>query len=199
MVFAAFHVGKIAGTVPGGWWLAAQDATRVAARARRLAGISPDLATAIAAVQRSATALGATLTPDDVAIRRAGDSMKRLDAMVETMRRDGTLRVFNARYQAGRAAAAAEGKGFMSFGVARARFKKALRGVNERPRTVCSILLSNSRKLGGTGRYDAVLWDQKTPNNRDFLGRRVTSELQNRGSIALETRQQIQAELSPPN
>jgi len=45
---------------------------------------------AIAAVQRSATALGATLTPDDIAIRRAGDSMKRLDAMVETMRRDGT-------------------------------------------------------------------------------------------------------------
>ena len=54
---------------------------------------------------------------------RAGDSMKRLDAMVETMRRDGTI---NARYQAGRAAAAAEGKGFMSFGVAMARFKKAL-------------------------------------------------------------------------
>lgn len=52
--------------------------------------------------------------------------MKRLDAMVETLRRDGTLRVFNARYRAGRAAAAAEGKGFMSFGVAMARFKKAL-------------------------------------------------------------------------
>ena len=62
-----------------------------------------------------------------------------------------------------------------------------------------TILLPNSRKLGGTGRYDAVLWDQKTPNNRNFLGRRVTTELQNRGSIALETRQQIQAELSPPN
>jgi hypothetical protein len=31
MVFAAFHVGKIAGTVAGGWWLAAQDAARVAA------------------------------------------------------------------------------------------------------------------------------------------------------------------------
>src|SRR5258705_2687147 len=40
----AFHVGKIAGTVAGGWWLAAQGAARVAARARRLAGISPDLA-----------------------------------------------------------------------------------------------------------------------------------------------------------
>jgi hypothetical protein len=31
MVFAAFHVGKIAGTLAGGWWLAAQDAARVAA------------------------------------------------------------------------------------------------------------------------------------------------------------------------
>jgi hypothetical protein len=36
-------LGKIAGTVAGGWWLAAQDAVRVAARARRRAGISPDL------------------------------------------------------------------------------------------------------------------------------------------------------------
>ena len=36
MVFAAFHVGKIAGTVAGGWWLAAQDAApgRVANRDR---------------------------------------------------------------------------------------------------------------------------------------------------------------------
>jgi hypothetical protein len=41
----SIHVGKIAGTVAGRWWLAAQDAARVAARARRLAGISPDLAT----------------------------------------------------------------------------------------------------------------------------------------------------------
>jgi hypothetical protein len=61
MVFAAFHVGKIAGTVAGGWWLAAQDAAHVAARARRLAGISPDLATTghRGGAQRSATALGA--------------------------------------------------------------------------------------------------------------------------------------------
>jgi hypothetical protein len=103
----SIHVG-IAGPVSGRWWLAAQDAARVAARARRLAGKSPDLAQpAIAAVQRSATALGATLTPDDVAIRRAGDSMKRLDATVEQMRRNGTLRILNAGYKAGRGAAAA--------------------------------------------------------------------------------------------
>jgi len=44
----------------------------------------------------------------------------------QQMRRDGTLQEFNARYKAGRAAAIAEGKGYMGFGVAMARFKKAL-------------------------------------------------------------------------
>jgi hypothetical protein len=48
------------------------------------------------------------LTRDDVAIGRAGDAM---DVLVEQMLRDGTLREFNCRYKAGRAAAAAEGKG----------------------------------------------------------------------------------------
>src|SRR6266404_1923821 len=67
-----------------------------------------------------------------------------------------------------------------------------------------TILLPNSRILGGTGRYDAVLWDQKPPTrgtswDGTLRERTATSELQNRGSIALETRQQIQAELSPPN
>lgn len=37
--------------------------------------------------------------------------------MIETMRRDGTLREFNARYKAGRAAAAAEGRGNNDFAV----------------------------------------------------------------------------------
>jgi hypothetical protein len=48
-------VGKTAkGTVAARWWIATQDAQRVAAQARRCAGESPDIATAIAAVQRSA-------------------------------------------------------------------------------------------------------------------------------------------------
>jgi len=48
---------------------------------------------------------------------RASAAVVRLDAMIETMRRDGTLREFNARYKAGRAAAAAEGRGYMNFAV----------------------------------------------------------------------------------
>jgi hypothetical protein len=39
--------------------------------------------------------------------------------MISNMRRDGSLAAFNARYRAGRAAALAEGRGFMSYGNAR--------------------------------------------------------------------------------
>src|SRR5258705_8652680 len=55
-------------------------------------------AKAIAAVARSAS-IGATLTPDDVAISRADGATRRLDAMIEQMRRDGSLRGFNAAYK----------------------------------------------------------------------------------------------------
>ena len=50
-------------------------------------------------------------------LRIVSAAVVRLDAMIETMRRDGTLREFNARYKAGRAAAAAEGRGYMNFAV----------------------------------------------------------------------------------
>jgi hypothetical protein len=57
--------------------------------------------------------------------RHLGSDARRLDVMVETMRRDGTLRMFNARYRAGRAAAQAEGKTFMNYNTAIARLKRA--------------------------------------------------------------------------
>jgi len=43
------------GTVAARWWIAAQDAPRVAAQARQFAGVTPDVSTATAAVQRSAS------------------------------------------------------------------------------------------------------------------------------------------------
>jgi hypothetical protein len=110
--------GKITGTVAGRWWLNARNATRVAREARRFAGANPDASTATAALQRAAGSLGATLTPDDVAIGRAGDAIARLDALIETLRRNGTLREFNAAYKSRRAAAVAPGKGYMAFHVA---------------------------------------------------------------------------------
>jgi hypothetical protein len=75
---------------------------------------------------RSAASLGATLTADDVAIGRANAAVVRLDAMVEQMRRDGTLQEFNRRFKAGRAAALARGEGYMNFAVAMKRLKAAL-------------------------------------------------------------------------
>jgi hypothetical protein len=66
------------------------------------------------------------LTPDDVAISRASAAVIRLDAMIEQMRRDGTLQEFNSRYKRGRAAALAEGRGFMNYGLAMVRLKRAL-------------------------------------------------------------------------
>jgi hypothetical protein len=59
--------------------------------------------------------LQATLAPDDVAIARASAAVIRLDVMLEHMRSDS-----NTRYKRGRAAAA-EGHGFMTFGVAMTR------------------------------------------------------------------------------
>jgi hypothetical protein len=79
------------------------------------AGVNPDVAAAIAALARAAASLGATLTDDATAIARASAAVVRLDAMVERMRRDGTLAEFNARYKRGRAAALAEGRGFMGY------------------------------------------------------------------------------------
>ena len=114
------------GRIIARWWLHAQDVASVASAARRLAGAGADAAEAIAAVQRAAGVLRATLTDDDDAIRRADYSMQRLDLVFEEMRRDGTLRIFNTRFKAGRAAAAAEGRGFIGYNTALARLKLQL-------------------------------------------------------------------------
>jgi hypothetical protein len=48
--------------------------------------------------------------------------------MVETMRRNGALREFNAAYKIRRAGGTARSEGFMGIGIAMARFKRALMG-----------------------------------------------------------------------
>jgi hypothetical protein len=107
----SIHTGsKITGTVVARWWIAARDAPRVSTAARQGAGANPDVSTATATLARAAASLGATLTDDATAISRASAAVVRLDAMLESMRRDGTLQEFNARYRAGRAAAIAEGR-----------------------------------------------------------------------------------------
>jgi hypothetical protein len=86
------------------WWTAGPDAARIASRAT----------------------LRASLTPDDIAIARASAAMVRLDAMIESMRQNGQLREFNRQYKLRRAAALADGRGYMNFSVAMARLKLAL-------------------------------------------------------------------------
>jgi hypothetical protein len=122
----AITTSKITGTVVARWWIAARDAPRVAKAARQCAGANPNLPAATAALARSAAAVGATLTPDDIAISRASAAVTRLDVMVEQMRRSGQLQEFNSRYKRGRAGALAEGRGFMTYGIAMARLKAAL-------------------------------------------------------------------------
>jgi hypothetical protein len=117
---------KITGTVAARWWIAAADAARVAGSARQCAGADPDVATATAAVLRSAASLRATLTPDDVAIARAGAAMARLDEYLASLKGTGTLKEFNRRYKRGREAARAQGQGFMGYSTAMARLKLAL-------------------------------------------------------------------------
>ena len=55
---------------------------RLGASARKATAVAvnPDLSTATAAVHRSAASLGATLTPGDIAMERAGGAAARLDA-----------------------------------------------------------------------------------------------------------------------
>jgi hypothetical protein len=43
-------------------------------------------------VHRSAASIGATLTPGDIAIERAGHAAARLDAYLDAMKRSGVLR-----------------------------------------------------------------------------------------------------------
>ena len=68
------------------WRVDRSKAVPVARAARRFAGANPDLSTATAAVHRSAASLGATLTPGDIAIERAGDAAARLDAYLDSPR-----------------------------------------------------------------------------------------------------------------
>jgi hypothetical protein len=108
------------------WWINERDAAPVGKAARRHAGRDPDLSAATAAVHRSAASLGATLTPRDIAIERAGDAAARLDSHIEAMRGSGVLKEFNAAFKRRRMEATMRGKGFMTYANAMTRLRRAL-------------------------------------------------------------------------
>ena len=98
----------------------------IARRARRFAGVRPDLPTATAAVERSAAIVGATLTPGDVAIERAEGVAQKLDSYIAAMRQSGQLVEFNRQYKRRRMEATLCGRVFMSYAAALARLQRAL-------------------------------------------------------------------------
>jgi hypothetical protein len=107
-------------------WVNAEVATAVARRARKLAGDSPDVATAMEAIAQAAADYRVKLTPNDVAISRARATLQAIDSQLEAMMAGGMLRMFNAEYKRRRMKAAANGQGFLSFRVATVRLRQAI-------------------------------------------------------------------------
>jgi hypothetical protein len=108
------------------FWLLQDRARAVAAKARGLMAGGADVEGAVAALREAAVQLRVTLTAHDVAMARAGAAAHRLDAIVETLRACGMMREFTRQYKLRRAAATARGEGFMSYGNAELRLKRAL-------------------------------------------------------------------------
>jgi hypothetical protein len=110
-------------SVPATYWVSAEVATAVARRARKIAGDSPDVATATDALALAAAQCRVKLTPNDIAIERAQGAARKLDAYLSG---HGVLREFNRAFKRRREAATMQGKGFMSYGAAASRLRKAL-------------------------------------------------------------------------
>ncbi len=122
-----FHVGsKIDPRAVSVQWIAEVNARTVVRQARKLAGESPDAATAARALAQAAADQRVTLTAHDLAMSRAGQAASRIELYIDSMRAKGVMREFTRAYTRRRTAAAANGQGFMSYAVAEARLRKAL-------------------------------------------------------------------------
>jgi hypothetical protein len=108
------------------YWLPADKARSVAARARSIAGGTDGVEAVVAAVKEAAVQCRVTLTPHDIAISRAHAMAERLDAFMDALKGNGTLREFTRAYKRRRIAAAERGEGFMSYGAALARLRRAM-------------------------------------------------------------------------
>lgn len=101
------------------WWCPATDASRLVRHARKDSGDIP----------AAARELGVPVTAHHVAMQRAGAAVARIDAALAEAKRCGTMRFFNAEYRRRRQAAAAIGRGFMTYGRAMVRLRRAIAGV----------------------------------------------------------------------
>jgi hypothetical protein len=77
-------------------------------------------------VAAAARRLQTPVTPHDVVAERATEAVGRIDTALTTAQRRGDLAFFNQLYRAQRVAAAAQGQGFMSYGLALRRLRIAV-------------------------------------------------------------------------
>jgi hypothetical protein len=79
-------------------------------------------------VVAAAARLKIPLTDHATVAQRVGEAVGRIDAGLSEAQRRGDLAFFNSAYKARRQAAAAQGKGFMSYGLALRRLRQAVAG-----------------------------------------------------------------------
>ncbi len=77
-------------------------------------------------IQAAAAELRVSITAHGVVVQRAQACVNRITAALDVARRDGTLRVFNARYAQLRAQARTQGRGMMSYATAYDRLRREL-------------------------------------------------------------------------
>ncbi len=106
------HVTRNPAGASACWWCRAEDAARVA-KAAKLTGD----------VTGAAAALGVKLTPHAVVMQRVTQATAKIEGALQTDA--GTLQSFNSEYRRRRLAAQQAGHGFIGYGTARARLRKA--------------------------------------------------------------------------
>jgi hypothetical protein len=80
-------------------WLPEAKAKPVLKAARKHAGKSPDIATAISALHQAAADLKVTLTEHGTAMMRAGEAAAKLDAFIASLRARGAMKEFTRTYK----------------------------------------------------------------------------------------------------
>jgi hypothetical protein len=108
------------------FWIMEVDAKPVVTSARKIAGKGAGGDAAVAALHRAATDLRAVLTPNDVAMTRAGNAAAKLDRYLDSLQGSGALREFTRMYKRRRTEAKAAGLGFMKYKNAELRLRRAL-------------------------------------------------------------------------
>jgi hypothetical protein len=108
-------------------WAPGSYAAHIGRGARSLVrGERPTVERMVEAIGQAASAIRTTATPHAVALERAAAAARRLDDAMAELNGTGRLAAFNREFANRRRAAVASGSGFMSYGDAMGRLRKAL-------------------------------------------------------------------------